>query len=912
MSTAMSELDFCGCCSADESTPAIYNRPGLAALAYRSGTHPTVLQRMLKRLATQKVEQGGRPLAQLNARAGDDPAIALLDAWATLADVLTFYQERIANEGYLRTATEQRSIVELVRTISYELSPGVAASTFLAFTVEDAVGAPGVATVPLGTKVKSIPAQGQRPQTFETSEEIQARAEWNALKPRLTEPYAVDTGTCELYLKGITTQIQPGDGILLVGDERDKEDTGSERWDFRILQTVTPYSGQDYTLVSWKEGLGSVKVKPAEKNLRVFAFRQRASLFGYNAPDFRGMADSVKKAYYPTFDFSQPQSKWPTEWPNFSIQTIAQKIIDLDTAYPKIVESSWLVLKTTSYVELYKAQSVSIDSRTDFTLSSKTTRVVLDTNEHLNRFGLRTTTVYAQSEPLELAEKPKSEPVYGNTIVLDRLVSSLIKDQTLIVSGKRGRVIIKDNKDNAQGLTLKSADGKREVILKPGDRLQVIVHSDDDQSKWTLMDRDGFVGVVTAGANQLTLQSSDKDDATVYEVAFIKVLPPPDRDHTTLTLRDPLANYYDRTTVTINANVARATHGETVQNEVLGNGNGAQPNQRFTLQKPPLTYVSAPTASGGATTLELRVNDLLWQEVPSLYRLQADSRAYSVRLTAEGKPQVIFGDGEQGARLPTGVENVRATYRSGIGLEGMVAANQLTLLQTRPLGIRSVTNPLAATGAADRENMESARRNAPLKVLTLDRIVSLQDYADFARNFAGIGKAKAVAMWSGEERLVHLTVAAGTGKEIDKTSDLYKSLVKAIDTYRDPGQRFEVVSFEIFPFSLTAHVLVDQPRYIRAKVLAQVIDSLLQAFAFEQREFGQPVTAAEVIAVIQQASQGVLAVRLDEKPPLWSLKNDKTGETGTILLAPIASKPDEKTGLLRINPDGIKLEEWNA
>ena len=276
-----------------------------------------------------------------------------------------------------------------------------------------------------------------------------------------------------------------------------------------------------------------------------------------------------------------------------------------------------------------------------------------------------------------MIEKPKSEPIQSDKIVLDRLVSDLVKDQMLIVSGKP--------------------------------------------------------------------KSSDKDDVTVYEVAFIKALPPPDRDHTTLTLRDPLANYYDRTTVTINANVARATHGETVQNEVLGNGNGAQPNQRFTLQKPPLTYVTAPTASGGATTLELRVNDLLWQEVPSLYGLQANSRAYSVRLTAEGKPQVIFGDGEQGARLPTGVENVKATYRSGIGQDGMVAANQLTLLQTRPLGIRSVTNPLAATGAADRETPENARRNAPLPVLTLDRIVSLQDYADFARNFAGIGKAKAVA-----------------------------------------------------------------------------------------------------------------------------------------------------------------------
>src|ERR1035438_8476224 len=65
-----------------------------------------------------------------------DPAIALLDAWAVVADVLTFYQERIANEGYLPTATERRSLLELARLVNYTLRPGVSASVYLAFTVQ--------------------------------------------------------------------------------------------------------------------------------------------------------------------------------------------------------------------------------------------------------------------------------------------------------------------------------------------------------------------------------------------------------------------------------------------------------------------------------------------------------------------------------------------------------------------------------------------------------------------------------------------------------------------------------------------------------------------------------------------------------------------------------------------------------
>src|SRR5678816_3746877 len=87
------------------------------------------------------------PLRALTTRDPSDFSIALLDGWATVADVLTFYEERIANEGFLRTATERRSILELARLIGYELNPGVAASVHLAYTVDTATGAPTEVTV---------------------------------------------------------------------------------------------------------------------------------------------------------------------------------------------------------------------------------------------------------------------------------------------------------------------------------------------------------------------------------------------------------------------------------------------------------------------------------------------------------------------------------------------------------------------------------------------------------------------------------------------------------------------------------------------------------------------------------------------------------------------------------------------
>jgi hypothetical protein len=158
--------ETCGCCEGLEPlTPlATANRPGLNALAYRAGTHATFLATMKARLSASKYPA----LAGLTTRTATDPAIALLDAWATVADVFTFYQERIANEGYLRTATERRSILELARLVGFALRPGVAASVYLAFTMDDGHNL----EIPIGTRAQSLPGPGELPQSFETAEKL--------------------------------------------------------------------------------------------------------------------------------------------------------------------------------------------------------------------------------------------------------------------------------------------------------------------------------------------------------------------------------------------------------------------------------------------------------------------------------------------------------------------------------------------------------------------------------------------------------------------------------------------------------------------------------------------------------------------------------------------------------------------
>ena len=153
--------------------PRPTNRPGLPALDARVGDHASLRQTLIARLTLCHAENSA--LAGLTTRAPGDFTLGLLDAWASAGDVLAFYQERIANEGFLRTATERRSVLELARAVGYELRPGVAAGVHLVFTVEDAPGAPGLCTIAAGSPIQSVPPQGKLPQVFETSAELLAR-----------------------------------------------------------------------------------------------------------------------------------------------------------------------------------------------------------------------------------------------------------------------------------------------------------------------------------------------------------------------------------------------------------------------------------------------------------------------------------------------------------------------------------------------------------------------------------------------------------------------------------------------------------------------------------------------------------------------------------------------------------------
>jgi hypothetical protein len=598
-------------------------------------------------------------------------------------------------------------------------------------------GVPATVDIHAGFKVQSLPGQDEKPQVFETLEALQARPQWNAMRAVADADVRPTAGSREAWLAGTATQLKPGDMLLFVGPQF-AANPEPNRWDAREVKSVRVDAAAARTHVTWDAPLGSTlpRMAPADP-AEIHVLRERASIFGHNAPAWRAMSDTFKASYLGYAGTSQLTSADRVEWAGFDIWAPVGRTsplagaISLDREYAGVVKDSYVLLDRSDYRELYRVDAVGQGSRAEFALQGKSTFLALVRRQprHLCEPGPGHHRTPAQRTPA-LRAQPDHGPGGGSDGA---------------GRGRPARVHAGTARAGAR-----PARGRRRRDRACGDRGG---RSASGERRWNADHRPAAAGSAAAqlGAGLRQCRS--------------------------------------------------ASHGETVA-QVLGSGDAARPHQRFELRHAPLTHRAAPTESGVAPALSVRVGDLEWQQRPSLFGAGPDDRVYTLLTDEQDRTWVQFGDGHHGARPPTASNNLRARYRKGLGAEGNVRAGALSQAMARPLGFKGVDNPLPASGGTAPEAADSARRSMPLGARTLGRAVSLLDYEDFARAFAGIAKAQARVLRLRQGPVVALTVAGADNVQLQDGNPVRANLLAALRAGGDPHVQLRLLTHRARSFRI--------------------------------------------------------------------------------------------------------------
>ncbi|WP_428268602.1 baseplate J/gp47 family protein [Haliangium sp.] len=750
-----------------------FNPPGRDAVRYRATTYGQSLRRMLTRLPDE--------MAGLSLRYSDDPTVALLDAWAMAADVLTFYQERIANEGYIRTATERRSIVELARHVVYDLDRGQTATAHVAFTVDDSAGDPArEVAIPPGTRVLSVPAAGEPPVTFETDEGLIARAAWNAIAalPGGTPlappaPAFVLPSEGPLHLDGIDTGLSPGATLLATPSAGGADDS----W-YLTVERVDVDRDLDRTTVQFsRRATGDVRAASMRDPV---VLRLDEELGALNHDVYVATADAKTSPVLALRGERRGQ----------------------------ILPGTWLVLADANPGGPVFARAV--ERLADGTMD--------DPDYRLPR--LQDFSDFADLAS-DIRDKISIEPIPIPTIAVTRMELA----SGALALPEDGYVVVRAGSEELPLWRDRAAD--RATTLGP---VVELVSTDDLSPDLADALRGRYVAVHGVVGGQPA--------AEIARVAGVAT-----GADTRLLLEHPLEHPFDPVAMTINANVAQASHGETIF-EILGDGNSARTNQAFPLRHGPVSVARSPSDPAGA--IEVRVNGIPWQPVSSLHERDGDFCGYMVRVHDDGRATIRFGDGIHGARLPSGLGNVEATYRVGLGPAGNVPAGRLSLLTNPPPGVIAAVNPAPARGGRAPSSLEDNRKRAMAATVASSGAASQASFADIA---VATGLVRAVSVRRltapGTPELIHLTLVGNDPGE----DSLQRPTDRLLRDLRDelsrrahsPGRRFVVAVYTPLPVTIRATLDLEAAASQEA-VEAQARASL----GLSARTFAETMTPAGV------------------------------------------------------------------
>jgi hypothetical protein len=767
------------CCDSNNESPLETLPAGLASLPRQLVGFAEIRQRLLERLSNPDDAERSEVLGPWRP-SGDDYGLMLLEMWAYVADVLAFYDERIANESYLGTAVRRPSLRRLVELIGYTPRGGIAATSVVAAIADGRVPV----VLPPATGFRSRGFNGEPPQVFETAAELQIHPLWNQWK---VEPFRrrptvdstsfvgdeADEGGKDKSGAGqnrvnvllfLPREFGLAVDELVVIEARNPGESDFESQPSRVVGSE-PFVGKDdktYTRVSLEPPI----VIESEVDLSTLRARRptQVALATANEP-----IGSAKETLLPVDNVGDETVVYLDGAPTaFRLSDPIVAAINYSGEEPAY-----------EFVEVtgVKAAAVSVTSIPEDTINNP--------DPNLNDIVVPSPRVVAT----ELRLSPALPSSFLDPAKLT-LHHSFVNggDPTNVCK----RVITADELSDPEGvpiaatveLPLDPVSTTSAAVAQSGTAAGVI------EQPFLFVDADE-TGFLADG--QMIVGNDGK--ATMQVIA-----------------REQIGAEQLKLPLTIYGNVVDTTRGESVYGEVLGNGNPRVENQRFKLKKKPLTYLHQASAGADSTTqstLRIRVDGIEWQPVGNFFGCGPSDPVYIVRHDDDQNTFVIFGDGLRGARLPAGVANVVADYRFGAGAASP-PANHIKQLASAVKGLRSVKSPVAALSGKDPDTPEQLRSNAPRTAMLLGRAVSAADFEALVLDSPGIISARANWLW--------IPAQMQAGIVVHYIGDADETVIR--DTLRaqsDPSLPLEVDKAEAIAATVTISVEID-PTYVKETV----------------------------------------------------------------------------------------------
>jgi predicted phage baseplate assembly protein len=344
-------------------------------------------------------------------------------------------------------------------------------------------------------------------------------------------------------------------------------------------------------------------------------------------------------------------------------------------------------------------------------------------------------------------------------------------------------------------------------------------------------------------------------------------------------------------------NAIDAYNHETIPKEILGSSD-ASPLQQVKFlrnplledevievrerQKPAAEEVAdlGPDAVRAAEPDNPQNNEVWvrYRRVDSFFASGPRSRHYTLDYVTG---IVGFGDGRRGMVPPEADNNIVATaYRIGGGALGNVNANTLTSLGRALAYIEAVTNPLPATGGADRETIEEAKNRAPYTIKSRDRAVTSEDYEMLAlRASTSLARARCVPDRSNRGHVTLALVPKGElrGEEFSRRLVPSNEVLRLVKRYLDDRKlvgtvlnivrpRYKDLSLRVVLIRRTLGTSDRLRKDIEAK-LRRFLHSLAGGRDGKGWEFGRPVLKTELIHLTEEVPgvEGVDALEIRDE-----------------------------------------------